>query len=80
MHLAAASGIPTLGLFGPSEEKIYAPWGNNCSWVRTKRTFRQIVDSPNYDFRSQKSQMTDLPVDWVEAAFIEMIEKSRAVH
>ena len=78
MHLAAASGIPTLGLFGPSQEKIYAPWGQNCSWVRTKRAFRQIVDSPDYNFRSQKSQMDDLPVDWVEASFIEVLQKFKA--
>lgn len=27
MHMAAAAGIPTLGLFGPSREEHYAPWG-----------------------------------------------------
>src|SRR5579862_1651227 len=29
MHLAAAAGIPTLGLFGPSDEQLYGPWGEN---------------------------------------------------
>jgi ADP-heptose:LPS heptosyltransferase len=27
MHLAAAAGAPTLGLFGPTDERLYAPWG-----------------------------------------------------
>ena len=27
MHLAAAAGAPTLGLFGPSDDRLYAPWG-----------------------------------------------------
>ena len=27
MHIAAASGVPTLGLFGPSPIDQYAPWG-----------------------------------------------------
>src|SRR3569833_3782149 len=27
MHLAAAAGAPTLGLFGPSDERRYGPWG-----------------------------------------------------
>jgi ADP-heptose:LPS heptosyltransferase len=27
MHLAAAAGVPTIGLFGPSDERLYAPWG-----------------------------------------------------
>jgi ADP-heptose:LPS heptosyltransferase len=27
MHLAAATGVPTLGLFGPTQSKEYAPTG-----------------------------------------------------
>src|SRR6266700_4602677 len=32
MHIAAASGTPTLGLFGPSPVEQYAPWGE-CTAV-----------------------------------------------
>lgn len=35
MHLAAASGVPTLGLFGPSRPERYGPWGEQTSYVRT---------------------------------------------
>lgn len=35
MHIAAASGTPTLGLFGPSPIEIYAPWGRRTAVVRT---------------------------------------------
>jgi ADP-heptose:LPS heptosyltransferase len=31
MHLSAAVGTPTIGLFGPSNEKIYGPWGGQTS-------------------------------------------------
>ncbi len=50
MHLAAAAGIRTLGLFGPSDETLYRPWGLNCSTVRGARSFAEIkaVD-PNLD-------------------------------
>ncbi|MBV1836484.1 glycosyltransferase family 9 protein [Acetobacter estunensis] len=33
MHLAAAAGTPTLGLFGPSRASEYAPSGQRTAWV-----------------------------------------------
>ena len=34
MHLAAAAGVPTLGLFDPSDDRLYAPWGETAAVVR----------------------------------------------
>lgn len=34
MHLAAAAGCPTLGLFGPTDERLYGPWGTRTAVVR----------------------------------------------
>lgn len=34
MHMAAAAGAPTLGLFGPTDEGVYGPWGDNARSVR----------------------------------------------
>ncbi len=34
MHMAAAAGTPTLGLFGPTDEGVYGPWGDHCDSVR----------------------------------------------
>jgi ADP-heptose:LPS heptosyltransferase len=68
MHLAAASGIPTLGLFGPSREQLYAPWGPNAATVRGPRGYDAIVGAPGYDHRLPVSHMTDLAVEPVEAA------------
>ena len=42
MHMAAAAGAPTLGLFGPSDERLYAPWGLKTRTVRGARTFAEI--------------------------------------
>lgn len=42
MHLAAAAGVPTLGLFGPSDERLYAPWGEHARAIRGARTLEQI--------------------------------------
>ena len=63
MHMAAAVGLPTLGLFGPSPEARYGPWGSKGASVRGARSFEQIISGPAYDFRSAKSEMTDLSVD-----------------
>lgn len=34
MHLAAAAGTPTLGLFGPTDERLYGPWGETARAIR----------------------------------------------
>ncbi len=39
MHMAAAAGAPTLGLFGPSDERLYAPWGPYTRALRGPRDF-----------------------------------------
>jgi len=43
MHMAAAVGTPTVGLFGPSDERIYGPFGNHCISVRGSRSFDAFV-------------------------------------
>ena len=68
MHLAAAAGTPTLGLFGPSREERYAPWGDNCSTVRTPESYDELVGHPGYDHRTTGSLMESLTVDRVAAA------------
>jgi heptosyltransferase III len=68
MHLAAASGAPTLGLFGPSREELYAPWGAHCASVRAEQSFDEIITRPDYDYRRQDSHMLGLSVDKVAAA------------
>src|SRR3546814_17444434 len=42
MHLAAAAGTPTLGLFGPSPEVRYRPWGPHAGYVRTPERFEAL--------------------------------------
>ena len=68
MHMAAASGTATLGLFGPSREELYAPWGPNAAAVRGAQGFDEIVGAPDYDHRQQVSRMQGLAVEQVLAA------------
>ena len=68
MHLAAASGVPTLGLFGPSREVHYAPSGERTAVVRTEASYEDLVGGPGYDHRNHDSLMGSLSVDAVERA------------
>lgn len=43
MHLAAAAGVPTLGLFGPSPERRYRPWGPHTAVVRTPESHEELI-------------------------------------
>ena len=65
MHLAAASGIPTLALFGPTPDLLYAPWGNYTSVVRTKAGMEEIFPE-KFDHRASDSLMDSLSVEMAE--------------
>ena len=43
MHLSAASKLKTIGLFGPTNDKIYAPKGKNCFVILLTTKFRVIL-------------------------------------
>lgn len=67
MHLAAASGAPTLGLFGPSPVARYAPWGPHCAAVRTADPPERLF-APGFDHRTTGTLMDGLSVAAAEAA------------
>jgi len=68
MHLSAATGTPTLGLFGPSPEARYRPWGPKAAYVRTPESFEELTGAPGFDFAAKACFMESLTVDAVEAA------------
>ncbi|MSO89379.1 MAG: glycosyltransferase family 9 protein [Rhodospirillaceae bacterium] len=72
MHMAAAAGIPTLGLFGPSRAEHYAPWGRRAGVARTALPYEALVGGPGYDHRSADSLMDSLSVDEAERAAVEL--------
>jgi ADP-heptose:LPS heptosyltransferase len=67
MHLAAAAGTPTLGLFGPSDLRQYAPWGPHTAVVTTVPAYPELVRFPGYDYRTTDTLMDSLTVDAAEA-------------
>ncbi len=72
MHLAAAAGVPTLGLFGPSRDEHYAPWGPRAAAVRTEATYEELFPRQRHDRASAEGLMDSLSVDAAERAAIEL--------
>jgi heptosyltransferase-3 len=67
MHAAAAGGVPTFGVFGPSWPHLYRPWGNHTAYARTPKDFAQLTDFDGYDpTMLEHSLMDGLSVDQVK--------------
>ena len=70
MHIAAASGAPTLGLFGPSPPAQYAPWGPRTAVAATPIPYEALVGAPDFDHRTTGTLMDSLTVDAAEATAV----------
>ncbi len=68
MHMSAAMGTPTLGLFGPSRTEHYAPWGELTATVRTVKSYDEIISAPGYNRLTTGTLMDSLTVDMAEEA------------
>jgi heptosyltransferase III len=68
MHVAAAVGAPTLGLFGPSPATQYAPWGRDTAVAQTAASHLELVGAPGFDHRTTGTLMDGLGVAAAEAA------------
>ena len=77
MHIAAAAGTPTVGLFGPSDERRYAPWGPLTRAVRGPRAFEQFL-AVDPDLSQAIRHMSDLPVATVVKAARALLLEAKA--
>ncbi len=73
MHLAAALGVPTVALFGPSGEVVWGPWGTRSSVVSTTHSCRPCGQDGCGGGKVSEC-LTLLPVDAVHAAARELLE------
>lgn len=76
MHLAAAAGAPTLGLFGPSDERLYGPWGPKARALRGPRSF-EMYKAMDPKLNQAVAHMADLPVEWVSRAARQLLIDTR---
>jgi heptosyltransferase III len=77
MHMAAAMGTPTLGLFGPSPAAQYAPWGPHTSVAQTEIPYATLCGGPDFDHRNAGTLMDSLSVDSAEAAALALLARPR---
>ena len=77
MHMSAAVGTPTLGLFGPSDDRCYAPWGDHCEAVRGPATFDEIDRAHGDRRKHPESLLADLDVDTVYDAATRLFERTK---
>jgi len=71
MHIAAAVGAPTLGLFGPTDERLYGPWGGRARALRGRAYSELAAFGDPHDV--DKTLMDDLSIDAVESAAQDML-------
>ena len=72
MHMAAALKVRTLGLFGPSKDYYYSPWGGYS--IRTPESFEDLTRG--IDFSAQACFMISLTVNAVYKAAQQMFTKT----
>jgi ADP-heptose:LPS heptosyltransferase len=75
MHLAAAADTPTLGLFGPTREAHYAPWGPHGAVLRTPESVEQLIGGVDFDHRTAQSLMGGLTVEAAERAALALLRR-----
>ena len=66
MHLSAASKIPTVGLFGPSDIVQYHPWGKTTLSISTPESPDDLMNHKNFSHKNTNSLMLGLTVKVVE--------------
>jgi ADP-heptose:LPS heptosyltransferase len=76
MHMAAAVGTPAIGLFGPSDDRMYAPY---CSpetpihqVVRIPESLDELKKMPGFAFDAPRTFMENLKPETVYQALEEM--------
>lgn len=72
MHIAAALDVPTFGLFGPSRDENYSPWGKKTAYIRTPESRDDLIGYEGFDSKAvTDSLMRNLTVDQVEEKLLE---------
>ncbi len=78
MHVAAASGVPTLGLFGPSEDRHFRPWGPNAAFVRTPESKTELFAKIDFQPKGAIGLMDSLSVEMAERAANDLLSRVQA--
>ena len=78
MHIAAAMRVPTVGLFGPSDERIYGPYGPQTLAIRTPESMAELVARQPYPGSDLPLLMGSLTVDTVYDGIARFLAEEKA--
>ncbi|MBX9977216.1 MAG: glycosyltransferase family 9 protein [Alphaproteobacteria bacterium] len=78
MHMAASLGIPTIGLFGPSDETRYGPYGSDTYVLRIPMALRDLEKTPGFSYSAPVNYMGNLHPDTVWATLNPLWESMHA--
>ena len=65
MHMAAALGVPTIGLFGPSNDVRYGPYGEGHHIIRGQ-SLSDIEAMPGFSYSGRDCYMEAISVEMVQ--------------
>ena len=79
MHMAAAVGTPSIGLFGPSDDRLYAPYSPPDQpihqVIRTPESLDDLKKTPGFAFDAPRTFMGNLKTETVLNALETMWNK-----
>lgn len=78
MHIAASLGVPTLGIFGPTNPRQQGPYGEEHRWVRNEKL--DCLECALTSCPIGNVCMTQLDVDRVMEAFEQLRRKAGSQH
>lgn len=83
MHMAAAVGTPSIGLFGPSDDRMYAPY---CppetpihKVIRIPESLDDLKKIPDFAFDAPRTFMGNLKPDTVYQALEKMWDRQEGL-
>lgn len=76
MHIAAAIGMPTVGIFGPSDDRVYGPRGALAALVRSPRDAAMLLQGAENGTIPLDQLMHDIPVDAVFDAVCDVMGRA----
>jgi lipopolysaccharide heptosyltransferase III len=78
MHMSAAAGVPTLGLFGTGWPTVYRPWGRRAAYIE-RRVAETRKDWMHLEYEETAGRaMTEIDVDTVERAAMALLNSEAA--
>lgn len=76
MHCAAALGVPTLGVFGPSYPHLYRPYSKSADYISTPESFDELIAFDGYHPDTCGCLMESLTMQAVQDKVVEIFSRA----